>query len=98
MSSQNFCSSSKSSPLRPPGEKLVRALDCVLRNALVSTGVLEDVLELAEASENVSLLTDPKLIVAFMKLLQQYRVQSRVRDFILLLENGLLTTSSDARC
>ncbi|KAG9089075.1 hypothetical protein FS749_001642 [Ceratobasidium sp. UAMH 11750] len=71
-------SGSKPYQIGPPSEKLVCALDSLVRNALVSAAVLEDILELGESPNNVLLLRDPRLVPACMELLRQHCSQSRV--------------------
>ncbi|KAG8690554.1 hypothetical protein FRC09_011940, partial [Ceratobasidium sp. 395] len=64
--------------LDPPSEKFVWAIDSLLaENALVSDAVLEDILNLGEAPNNLALMSEPRIVSACMRLLRQHCAQSR---------------------
>ncbi|KAG8730135.1 hypothetical protein FRC12_020475 [Ceratobasidium sp. 428] len=62
-----------------PSEVFSRALDSLRQDAFVPTAVLQYVLELGAAAENMPLIaTDSRIVPACMRLLQQHCVRSRV--------------------
>ncbi|KAG8769319.1 hypothetical protein FRC12_005038 [Ceratobasidium sp. 428] len=65
--------------LDPPSEKFVWAIDSLLaENALVSIAVLEEILNLGEAPNNLGLMSEPRIVSVCMRLLRQHCAQSRV--------------------